>query len=95
LRAQHFNYISLKIVLSEAGLISKIPIASITLVSAGRSACLRIAMIWLLVKRDVFMQNFSLFSLRKFLLLSTVHSTGQDNSITLERGQGNLGLKLR
>ena len=38
LRAQHFNYISLETVLSEAGLISQIPIAWITLVSSGRSA---------------------------------------------------------
>jgi hypothetical protein len=38
LRAQHFNYISLETVLSEAGLISQIPIAWITLVSTGRSA---------------------------------------------------------
>ena len=37
LRARHFNYISLETVLSEAGVISQIPIAWITLVSTGRS----------------------------------------------------------
>jgi hypothetical protein len=30
------------------------------------SACLRMAMIWLSVKRDVFMQNFQKFKFRKF-----------------------------
>jgi predicted transcriptional regulator of viral defense system len=38
LRARHFNYISLETVLSEAGLISQIPIAWVTVVSTGRSA---------------------------------------------------------
>ncbi len=38
LRARHFNYISLETILSEAGLISQIPIAWITVVSTGRSA---------------------------------------------------------
>jgi len=38
LRARHFNYIGLETVLSEAGLISQIPMAWITLVSTGRSA---------------------------------------------------------
>lgn len=38
LRARHFNYISLETVLSEAGLISQIPMAWITVVSGGRSA---------------------------------------------------------
>lgn len=38
LRASHFNYISLETVLSDAGLISQVPIAWITLVSTGRSA---------------------------------------------------------
>jgi len=37
LRARHFNYIGLETVLSEAGVISQIPIAWITLVSTGRS----------------------------------------------------------
>lgn len=38
LRARHFNYISLETILSEAGLISQIPIAWVTVVSTGRSA---------------------------------------------------------
>lgn len=41
LRAQHFNYISLETVLSDAGLISQVPIAWITVVSGGRSAQIR------------------------------------------------------
>jgi hypothetical protein len=39
-RARHFNYISLETVLSEAGVISQVPIAWITLVSTGRSTTL-------------------------------------------------------
>lgn len=38
LRARHFNYISLETVLSEAGQLSQIPMAWITVVSTGRSA---------------------------------------------------------
>ncbi|TBW57377.1 hypothetical protein EZI54_06890 [Marinobacter halodurans] len=38
LRPQHFNYISLETALSDAGVISQIPIGWITLVSTGRSA---------------------------------------------------------
>jgi len=38
LRAGNFNYISLETALSDAGLISQIPIAWITIVSTGRSA---------------------------------------------------------
>lgn len=38
LRAQHFNYISLETVLSEAGMISQIPLAWVTIVSTGRTA---------------------------------------------------------
>ena len=37
LRAAHFNYISLESVLSEAGLISQIPLSRITMMSSGRS----------------------------------------------------------
>jgi len=37
LRARHFNYISLETVLSDAGIISQIPIAWVTIVSTGRS----------------------------------------------------------
>lgn len=38
LRASHFNYISLETALTDAGLISQVPISWITLVSTGRSA---------------------------------------------------------
>lgn len=38
LRARHFNYISLETVLSEAGLISQMPMSWIAVVSTGRSA---------------------------------------------------------
>ena len=38
LRANHFNYISLETVLSDAGVISQIPINWITIMSSGRSA---------------------------------------------------------
>lgn len=38
LRAQHFNYISLETVLSEAGMISQVPLAWVTIVSTGRTA---------------------------------------------------------
>jgi hypothetical protein len=38
LRAAHFNYISLETVLSEAGLISQIPLSRIALMSSGRSS---------------------------------------------------------
>jgi hypothetical protein len=38
LRARHFNYISLETALSDAGLISQVPMAWITIVSTGRSA---------------------------------------------------------
>jgi hypothetical protein len=38
LRAAHFNYLSLETVLSEAGLISQIPLSRITLMSSGRSS---------------------------------------------------------
>lgn len=38
LRARNFNYISLETALSDAGLISQMPIAWITIVSTGRSA---------------------------------------------------------
>lgn len=38
LRAQHFNYISLETALSDAGVISQIPMGWITLVSTGRTA---------------------------------------------------------
>lgn len=38
LRARHFNYISLETALSDAGLISQMPMAWITLISTGRSA---------------------------------------------------------
>ncbi|MEQ9544752.1 MAG: hypothetical protein RIK85_01940 [Marinobacter sp.] len=38
LRARHFNYISLETALSEAGLISQMPLAWVTVVSTGRSA---------------------------------------------------------
>ncbi|EAZ97684.1 type IV toxin-antitoxin system AbiEi family antitoxin [Marinobacter sp. ELB17] len=38
LRARNFNYISLETALSEAGLISQVPIAWITIVSTARSA---------------------------------------------------------
>jgi len=41
LRPQHFNYISLETMLSEAGLISQVPLAWVTLVSTGRSAEVR------------------------------------------------------
>lgn len=37
LRAQHFNYLSLETVLSDAGVISQIPFNWITLISSGRS----------------------------------------------------------
>jgi predicted transcriptional regulator of viral defense system len=37
LRADHFNYLSLETVLSEAGVISQIPMSRITLMSSGRS----------------------------------------------------------
>jgi len=37
LRADHFNYLSLETVLSEAGVISQIPLSRITLMSSGRS----------------------------------------------------------
>jgi hypothetical protein len=38
LRASEFNYISLETALSDAGIISQIPINSITLMSSGRSS---------------------------------------------------------
>lgn len=38
LRARNFNYISLETVLSEAGVISQMPLAWVTIVSTGRSA---------------------------------------------------------
>ena len=38
LRAARFNYVSLETVLSEAGLISQIPLSRITLMSSGRSS---------------------------------------------------------
>ncbi len=38
LRARHFNYISLETALSDAGLISQMPIAWMTIISTGRSA---------------------------------------------------------
>lgn len=38
LRARNFNYISLETVLSEAGIISQMPMSWITIVSTGRSA---------------------------------------------------------
>lgn len=38
LRAWHFNYISLETALSDAGLISQMPMAWVTLISTGRSA---------------------------------------------------------
>lgn len=37
LRASHFNYLSLETVLSEAGVISQIPLSRITVMSSGRS----------------------------------------------------------
>ena len=37
LRASHFNYLSLETVLSDAGIISQIPVSRITLMSSGRS----------------------------------------------------------
>lgn len=37
LRADEFNYVSLETVLSEAGVISQIPLSSISLMSSGRS----------------------------------------------------------
>lgn len=40
LRAQHFSYISLETALSDAGVISQVPMAWITLVSTGRTATL-------------------------------------------------------
>jgi hypothetical protein len=41
LRAGEFNYISLETALSDAGIISQIPINSITLMSSGRSSVIR------------------------------------------------------
>jgi hypothetical protein len=41
LRADEFNYISLETALSDAGVISQIPINSITLMSSGRSTVIR------------------------------------------------------
>ena len=38
LRASHFNYLSLETVLSEAGIISQIPMSRITVMSSGRSS---------------------------------------------------------
>lgn len=38
MRARHFNYISLETVLSDAGVISQVPMGWITLVSTGRTA---------------------------------------------------------
>lgn len=38
LRARHFNYISLETALSDAGLISQIPLAWVTIISTGRTA---------------------------------------------------------
>ena len=38
LRAAQFNYVSLETVLSEAGLISQVPLSRITLMSSGRSS---------------------------------------------------------
>lgn len=38
LRARHFNYISLETALSDAGVISQVPMGWITLVSTGRTA---------------------------------------------------------
>lgn len=41
LRARHFNYISLETALSDAGVISQMPMAWITMISTGRSAEIR------------------------------------------------------
>ena len=38
LRAHHFNYVSLETILSEAGVISQLPMAWVTIVSTGRTA---------------------------------------------------------
>lgn len=38
LRAHHFNYLSLETVLSDAGVISQVPVNRITLMSSGRSS---------------------------------------------------------
>lgn len=41
LRSNHFNYLSLETILSEAGIISQIPINTITLMSSGRSSTIQ------------------------------------------------------